>query len=34
MTTPLDVFGPGICIVTRTDVADPTPIDIGYGDRG
>jgi hypothetical protein len=30
MTTPLDVFGPGICYVTRTDVTNATPINIGF----
>jgi hypothetical protein len=30
MTTPLDAFGPGIIIVTRTDVANATPVNIGY----
>lgn len=30
MTTPFDVFGPGIAIVTRTDVANSTPVNIGF----
>jgi hypothetical protein len=30
MTTPFDAFGPGIVIVTRTDVAVPTPVNIGF----
>jgi hypothetical protein len=30
MTTPLDAFGPGIVIVTRTDIANSTPINIGF----
>lgn len=30
MTTPLDAFGPGILVVTRTDIANSTPINIGY----
>ncbi len=30
MTTPLDAFGPGIIIVTRTDIANSTPVNIGY----
>jgi len=30
MTTPLDAFGPGSIIVTRTDIANQTPINIGY----
>lgn len=30
MTTPLDAFGPGAIIVTRTDIANQTPINIGY----
>ena len=30
MTTPLDAFGPGVLIVTRTDVANATPVNIGY----
>jgi hypothetical protein len=31
MTTPLDVFGPGICIITRTDVVNATPVNVGFG---
>ena len=30
MTTPFDAFGPGVIIVTRTDVANSTPYNIGY----
>jgi len=30
MTTPLDAFGPGIIMVTRNDVQNATPINIGY----
>ena len=30
MTTPLDAFGPGIIVVTRTDIANSTPVNIGY----
>jgi len=30
MTTPLDAFGPGIIIVTRTDIPNQTPVNIGY----
>jgi hypothetical protein len=30
MTTPLDAFGPGVIIVTRTDIANSTPVNIGY----
>lgn len=30
MTTPFDAFGPGIVIVTRTDVANSTPVNVGY----
>lgn len=30
MTTPLDAFGPGVIVVTRTDVANSTPVNIGY----
>jgi hypothetical protein len=30
MTTPFDAFGPGIVIVTRTDVANSTPVNIGF----
>ena len=30
MTAPFDAFGPGILIVTRTDVTPGTPVNIGY----
>jgi hypothetical protein len=30
MTTPFDAFGPGIVILTRTDLAVSTPINVGY----
>jgi hypothetical protein len=30
MSTPLAVFGPGILIVQRTDIAIPSPVNIGY----
>ena len=30
MATPLAVFGPGILILTRTDVTPNTPINVGY----
>ncbi len=30
MTTPFDAFGPGIAIVTRTDVSNATPVNIGF----
>ena len=30
MTTPLDAFGPGMIYVTRTDLVNQTPINIGY----
>jgi hypothetical protein len=26
----LDAFGPGVCIVTRTDVANATPVNVGF----
>lgn len=30
MTTPLDAFGPGVIVAQRTDVANATPVNIGY----
>ena len=30
MTTPLAVFGPGILIVSRTDIVVPAPVNVGY----
>lgn len=30
MSTPLAIFGPGILIVTRTDVTIPAPVNVGY----
>jgi hypothetical protein len=30
MTTPFDAFGPGVLVVTRTDVANSTPVNVGY----
>ena len=30
MTVPFDAFGPGVIVVTRTDVANSTPVNIGY----
>jgi hypothetical protein len=30
MSTPLAAFGPGILIVTRTDVAIPAPVNVGF----
>lgn len=30
MSTPLAVFGPGILIVQRTDIAVPSPVNVGY----
>ena len=30
MTAPFDAFGPGVIVVTRTDVANSTPYNIGY----
>jgi hypothetical protein len=30
MSTPLAAFGPGILIVSRTDIAIPAPVNIGY----
>lgn len=33
MSTPLAAFGPGIVIVTRTDLATPFPVNIGYANE-
>lgn len=30
MSTPLAVFGPGILIVTRTDITIPAPVNVGF----
>lgn len=30
MSTPFAVFGPGILIVSRTDIAIPSPVNVGY----
>ena len=30
MTVPFDAFGPGVIVVTRTDVTPGTPVNIGY----
>lgn len=30
MATPFAAFGPGILIATRTDIANPTPVNVGY----
>jgi len=30
MTTPLDAFGPGVIHVTRTDIPNSTPVNIGF----
>lgn len=30
MSVPVAVFGPGILVLTRTDIALPTPINVGY----
>ena len=33
MPTPFDAFGPGAIMVTRTDVANSTPVNIGYANE-
>lgn len=33
MSTPLAAFGPGILIVSRTDIAIPSPVNVGYANE-